>query len=175
MRICYYTDDNTPYQKQQKLCFFIIINYVYRICWLHIFIQCQNINTPSKIFVFLQLVKNWDCLNVLAMKSKYYGLILTLGTLKDLNEDSWKLCTVCIRLTFITMSLPSSGEEHTLRPSETKHTPNLETWNIPWKTQVFLLLTEKDIESTTESFTLVQIYAQQKAMLPKVSVPKAFL
>jgi len=40
---------------------------------------------------------------------------------------------------------------------------------------VFLLLTEKDIESTTESFTLVQIYAQQKAMLPKVSVPKAFL
>lgn len=73
------------------------------------------------------------------------------------------------------MSLPFLGEEHSLRPSETKQIPNLETWNIPWITQVFLLLTEKEIEFTIESFSLAQIYAQQKALLPKVSVPKVFL
>ena len=73
------------------------------------------------------------------------------------------------------MSLPFLGEEHSLRPSETKRIPKLETLNIPWITEVFLLLTEKEIEFTIESFTLAQIYARQKALLPKVSVPKAFL
>lgn len=148
---------------------------MYRICWLPFFIYFQIIDTPSNIFTFLQLVKNWDCLNILAMMSKYQRLILTLDTLKDLNEDSWILRTLCIRLTFITMLLPFLGLFHLLRLRETKQIPNLETWSIAWIAQVFLLVTEKEIEFTIESFTLAQIYAQQKALLPKFSVPKAFL
>lgn len=81
------------------------------------------------------------------MKSKYQRLILTLDTLKDFNDDSQILCTLCIRLTFITMTLPFLGEEHSLRLSETKQIPNLETWNIPWITQVFLYLLKRRLNS----------------------------